>query len=426
MAAPLASGDLERTWPFTNTQVGGAFGTLLRDHRSSARLTQEELAELSGMSVRAIRNLEIGRTERPQQHTVHQLAGALGLTDSAHGALLVAAGRAHLALAGIDQRGTPAPCELPADTQRLVGRSEVLARLTEFLGSTGTAEPKLAIVTGAPGTGKTATVVHIAHQLRSNYPDGQIYADLEAPDGSPVPASALLGRLLRSLGMSSVPDNVDERGGLLRTIVAARRVLLVLDNAAGEAQIRPLLTLSPRSAVLVASRQRLTALRCGRTVVLAPLGEVDALVLLAELVGTRRVLAEPQAAKWLAEYCARRPLALHIAGAWLAPRPRRTLAELARLLQDERRRLDHLDVADLSVRSSVAASLRRLDEREQRTVAVLVATGRAEFDADELHRIDQDSVEKLFQANILLAENGRYQVDPLVRLVVRENELKGT
>src|SRR5262245_19262061 len=187
--------------PLPETHVDVAFGALLRAQRMLSGLTQEELAEHSGLSVRAIRNLEIGRTERPQQQTVELLASALGLDVSARTDLLRAAKRRAAAATG-----------LPADVPEMVGRGDVLRLLTRREGAprdgggvarvpfaTLTEAPRLVLVSGGPGVGKTAFVVHVAHRLAERFPDGQVYLDLDGADASP---QAVLGRVLRALAVS--------------------------------------------------------------------------------------------------------------------------------------------------------------------------------------------------------------------------------
>lgn len=423
MTLPLA-----RQVPRSHADV--PFGAVLRERRAEAGLTQEELAERSGLSVRAIRNLEIGRTERPQQQSVELLATALELGDLGRAELLRAAGRGRRAAPPAGwPRTTDLPCghcELPPDVPELVGRELVVPAVTCLL--TGGPPPRLVMVSGGPGVGKTAFVVHVAHRLRERFPDGQVYADLDRPGEGPMPPLAVLGRVLRSLGATNLPPSVEERAALLRAGLTSRRVLLVLDNVATEAQVRPLLTGASPSALLLASRQQLVALPGGHPVRLDALGADAAVRLLAQLAGSERVRAEPAAARVVADACSRLPLALQIAGSWLRARPRRPVADLAALLAGTPDPLDRLAVADLSVRASIAEYDRLLGPDERRLARRIALLDPDRFAlADLCHRLGipepavRDGVERLVHAN-LLGPTGtggdgtaRYRLDPLVR-----------
>jgi transcriptional regulator with XRE-family HTH domain len=358
------------------------FGTVLRGYRTTLGLTQEELADRSGLSVRAIRNLEIGRTERPQLQSVTLLASALRLTEPEQATLLAAAGR-----------HSPGRCELPPDVPDLTGRDDTVATLTRVLTTPG---PRLALVTGGPGVGRTALAVHVAHRVRTRFPDGQVFADLA---GDPMSPDALLARVLRSLGVTDPPASRDERAAMLRADLVARRVLVVLDNVTSEAQVRPLLTTGAASAVLVTSRRELVALPGAETVRVGPLTEDAAVAMLARVAG-ERVHDEPAATADVVDACARLPLAVQIAGIWLAARPHRPVADLAVLLAE--RPLDRLAVADLSVRDSIAAHLADLRPEERWLLNQLAHTPPAR----------RDDLDGLVQAN-LLAPDGT--MNPLVR-----------
>ncbi|TDV54826.1 helix-turn-helix domain-containing protein [Actinophytocola oryzae] len=414
--------------PMPGFRADTTFGVLLREQRVVSGLTQEELAERSGLSVRAIRNLEIGRTERPQQQSVELLAGALGLDDMARADLLRAARkRAGAPAMGGWHPGSQATgcCELPPDVPELTGRERETPAVVRAL--TEGPVPRSALVTGGPGVGKTAFVVHVAHRLRERFPDGQVYVDLDRPDDGEMSPHAVLGRVLRSLGANEPPASLEERAALLRAALTNRRVLLVLDNVSSEAQVRPLLTGASASALLLASRHQLLALP-GYPVRLDPLGADAAVYLLAQLAGVQRVNAEPGAARAVADACSRLPLALHIAGSWLRARPRRPLADLADLLADTHRVLDRLAVADLSVRASIAGYDRSLQPEERHLAQRLALLDPDRFaPADLCHQLGmsepalQDGVERLAHANLLSPASAdqdgtpRYQLDPLVR-----------
>ncbi len=382
------------------------FGTVLRTLRAETGLTQEELADRSGLSVRAIRNLESGRTARPQRQSVVLLATALGLPEQDRATLLAAAGRSAPLL--------PGRCELPPDVPELFARDAVTSALTRLLTTDG---PRLAVLTGGPGVGRTALAVRVAHRVRDHFPDGQIFADLARPDGTPMPVEDVLARVLRSLGHAEPPPTRDEAAALARAELTARRVLLVLDNVAAEAQVRPLLTGGSHSAVLLTSRRKLVALPGAHTVRLEPFGLDCALVMLSRLIGVRAVQRDPASAKAVATACSCLPLALHIAGTWLATHPHRTLADLAGRLTEHG--LDQLVLADLSMRASIAAhvgELRPDDRQLLRGLSRIDETGRS------LNHSDHDAMARLALANLLTPTRDGYRLDPLIRHYAQEDD----
>lgn len=389
------------------------FGTVLRGYRSTVGLTQEELADRSGLSVRAIRNLELGRTERPRRQTVSLLTTALRLAESDQVALLAAAGHP-------EPVHRPGLCELPPDVPGLLGRDHTAAALIRVLTTPGA---RLALVSGGPGVGRTALAAHVAHRVRDRFPDGQVYADLDQPGGA-LPAVAVLGRVLRSLGNTvDLPPSLDERAAVLRARLAARKVLVVLDNVASEAQVRPLLTTGAASAVLVTSRRQLAALPGAQAVRLGPLTAEAATQLLFRVVGDR-VRVAPAAARAVVDACARLPLALQIAGTWLVTRPHRPVADLAALLAGGE--LDRLAVADLSVRASIAAHLTELRGHERRLLHRLGSLPEP-FDPAELCRrfavaesALRDGLDGLAHANLLTPVGTGYRMNPLVKRYVRD------
>jgi hypothetical protein len=168
--------------------------------------------------------------------------------------------------------------------------------------------------------------------------------------------------------VDTVPATAEERAAGVRAVLARRRTLLVLDNATGEEQIRPLLAAGSGSAVLVASRFRLLALLEHQVVELRPLADQDAVAMLAGHVGAR-VAADPRAARSVVQFCSGLPLAVRIAAAWLVARPHRDLDDLAGLLADRSCWLDTLEVGDLSVRRSLRDHLRRLPDEVRSILA---------------------------------------------------------
>jgi len=360
------------------SQVG--FGGLLRAHRQGRLLSQEQLGEWSGLSARTIRDIE-RRVRRPRGESVRLLADALGLKGREREQFEAAARALSSAGQPADQpvphpREAATPQQLPPDIADFVGRAEPVAHLRGWLarrpdGVAGKAEGAavaVSAVSGKAGVGKSALAVHVAHQLAADFPDGQLYASLRGAGVAPLDSAGILGWFLRALGVDggAVPSGVEERAALYRSRLAGRRVLVVLDDAGGEAQIRPLLPGSPGCAALITSRARLVGLEGARLVHLDVLDAGQAVELLARIAGPERVAAEPAAATAIVAACGRLPLAVRVAGARLAARPHWPLGRLAGLLADERRRLDQLAHGDLEVRASLSLSYRGLGEEQRR------------------------------------------------------------
>ncbi|ADJ46191.1 SARP family transcriptional regulator [Amycolatopsis mediterranei S699] len=221
--------------------------------------------------------------------------------------------------------------------------------------------PAPVVLTGAPGTGKTALAMHVAHGLADRFPDGQLYVDL-AGTGAPRDPAEVLADFLHALGVTgnTVPPGLGQRAALFRSRLAGRRTLLVLDDAAAAAQVRPLLPADAGCAVLVTTRGRLPELAGAKHVELPVFGEREAARLLAELAGPDRVDGEPAEAAEIVRCCGYLPLAIRIAGARLAGRQAWSLRTLHDRLADESSRLSELRVGDLGVRPSFELSLRQL------------------------------------------------------------------
>jgi tetratricopeptide (TPR) repeat protein/transcriptional regulator with XRE-family HTH domain len=336
------------------------FGALLRGYRLSANLTQEDLASRAGLSARTISNLEARRTGRPYRRTVELLADALRLSEDGRAELISAARGAPPVQtqteAEAETEGSPAfrPAQLPPDIAEFTGRAEQVDWVTGFLGGTEGPRPvKVAAVTGAGGLGKSALALHVAHRLSGVFPDGQLFVDLQSSGDQPVSAGEALARLLRHLGMAdaAVPGDVAERAAEFRTRMAGLSMLLVLDDARDAAHVRPLLPGGAPSAVLITSRGWLADLEGARVLALEALDHADARNLFATICGPERVAAEPEATDAVLEVCGGLPLAIRIAAARLVSRPGWQVASLARRLDDERHRLEELQVGDLAVRA---------------------------------------------------------------------------
>jgi hypothetical protein len=247
------------------------------------------------------------------------------------------------------------PAQLPRDVAGFAGRGEQLARLDELLAPAAGRRPGAVVisaVSGTPGLGKTALVVHWAHRVKHRFPDGQLYVNLGGfdPGGRVMaPAEAVRG-FLDALGVSAeqIPPSLDAQACLYRSLLDGRRVLIVLDNARDAEQVRPLLPGTPTALVVVTSRNQLTSLVAidgAHPLMLDLLTEDEARELLACRLGPDRIAAEPEAVQQIIACCARLPLALTIAAA-RAEQSGFPLTALAAELDKATGRLDALDAGD--------------------------------------------------------------------------------
>ncbi|WP_431443440.1 NB-ARC domain-containing protein [Actinophytocola sp.] len=265
---------------------------------------------------------------------------------------------------GVTAAGPPVPRQLPAVTAVLTGRDELVAVICAELTSDDDAAGLVGVLVGPGGVGKTTLALAAAHRLASAFPDGQLYADLRGTHDPPADPHAVLGRLLRTLGVdgASLPDDREERAGMYRSLLAERRVLVVLDDAAGEEQVRPLLPATAGSRALVTSRRQLGALVGAARWSVPVLADGAAVGLLARVIGAERAAAEPAAATEVVALCGNLPLAVCVAAARLAVHPEWTLDDFRRRLAQQWGRLDELAVGDLNVRASIELSYQALEE----------------------------------------------------------------
>ncbi|HEX3491978.1 MAG TPA: tetratricopeptide repeat protein [Streptosporangiaceae bacterium] len=334
----------------------------LVQRRKALGLTQEALAELV-----AVGRSTVVRWERGESEPLPWLRPRLAR------ALKVSADLLDRLLAADDQPGDhPAPRQLPAAVADFTGRAAELERLTQVLDAASASRPgtvMISAIAGMAGVGKTALALYWAHQVAGRFPDGQLYVNLRGfdPSGAPVTPAETIRRFLDALGVAAgrVPASPEGQAGLYRSLVAGRRMLIVLDNARDEQQVRPLLPASAGTLVLVTSRSQLTGLAAAdgaRLLSLDVLAAGEATELLAARIGPARAAAEPGAVSEIAGLTACLPLAVAIAAAWAATRPGLPLAALADELRNAPGRLDALDAGDpaASVRAVFSWSVRHL------------------------------------------------------------------
>jgi DNA-binding SARP family transcriptional activator/tetratricopeptide (TPR) repeat protein len=327
------------------------------------------------------------------------------------------------------------PRQLPMDIADFTGRGAQLRHIDSLVTGTAATMP-IVVVSGTGGVGKSVLAVHVAQRLRaSSFPDGQLYVDLRGTSDCPVPPAAVLSRFLRAFGVPgvAVPEDLEERADLYRTLLADRRVLIVLDDAGDERQVLPLLPGSATCMVLLTSRSRLTGLPGARLIALEKMDERTGVDLLARLAGAPRVSAERDAANRLVDAVGGLPLALRILGARLAARAHWSLGAMADRLLDEQRRLDELTYGDLGVRASLALTVDPLPERARRLLRRIAGMDNTVFPewyaAAVLGTSVPDGVtvlEELVDAQLVdyagedPAGNPRYRCHELVRVFARE------
>ncbi|TDU90251.1 helix-turn-helix protein [Kribbella voronezhensis] len=306
---------------------------LLRRFRVRSGLSQEALAEVSGLSVAAIRTLEGGRRRSPRPETITALTNALHLSDT-EGRLLELAARRPLVA---DQNGVPR--ELPAAIADFTGRDRQLDELLRLLRDPYVVAPSIVVsaVSGMGGIGKTTLAVQAGRLAADEFPDGQLYVNLRGGTGQPLHPRDALGQLLRSLGVrpGGDTDDVQVLARRFRTALAGRRALIVLDDAAGVSQVEPLLPGAAGVAVVITSRQRLSVLPGVQHLDLGVLTEDEALRLLGAVVGPGLITGDRVAARKVVQHCGCLPLAIRIAGGQCRRTPA-GLRDLAHRLADDR------------------------------------------------------------------------------------------
>ncbi len=269
--------------------------------------------------------------------------------------------------AGVDAPDTRRvrPRHLPRGGAPFVGRRELVERTLAEMGSAAGGRPAVRVVDGMAGSGKTLFALHLAHLLGDRYPDGRLFIDLRGhTEGAPVEPGDALTVLLRQLEVPAarIPGDHEERAELWQRELRGRRVVVVLDNAADSRQVRPLLPAGPGPAVLVTSRRRLSVSDIGPPVSLPVMTSDEAVELLARTAGAERISGEPEAATEVVRRCGHLPLAVRLAGGWLAHRPAWRVADLARRLEAGGTVLRQLAVEQQTVGGAFSASYEHLSE----------------------------------------------------------------
>ncbi|MGW5655465.1 BTAD domain-containing putative transcriptional regulator [Streptomyces humi] len=321
------------------------------------------------------------------------------------------------------------PAQLPATVPDFTGRSAFVAELGEVLASAEGRVMAVSALAGIGGVGKTTLAVHVAHQARAAFPDGQLYVDLQGAGAQAAEPETVLGSFLRALGTpdSAVPDSLDDRAALYRSVLDGRRVLVLLDNAKDAAQIRPLLPGTEGCAALVTSRVRMVDLAGAHLVDLDVMSPDEALQLFTRIVGEERVASEREAALDVVAACGFLPLAIRIAASRLAARRTWTVSVLAAKLADERRRLDELQAGDLAVKATFELGYGQLEPAQARAFRLLgladgpdISLAAAAAVLDLPAEDTEDLLEALVDTSLLeSAAPGRYRFHDLVRLYAR-------
>jgi DNA-binding SARP family transcriptional activator len=331
------------------------------------------------------------------------------------------------------------PKMLPTDIADFTGRSKQIHEIKAHLDLASDTPAQLAVpvvvLAGKPGIGKTTLCVHTAHLESWRFPDGQLFADLHGDASHRVGPMQILERFLRTLGVpgASVPDGLEERAEVYRALLSDRRVLVVLDNVASEAQVLPLMPGNPHTAVMVTSRRRLGGLAGAMHVEVDVFESQHSVELLSRIAGDRRVRAEEHAAADLAALCGQLPLALRIAGARLSARPHWTVEQLADRLENESRRLDELKHGALGIRVSISLTYDNLSDDARRLFRLLAVLDFPHFSGwvgaalmDVPLADAQDLLDDLVDAQLLEISGheagtcAQYRFHDLIRVFARE------
>jgi hypothetical protein len=328
-------------------------------------------------------------------------------------------------------RGPAGRNDLPREVTYFTGRrDEVQQMLTLSPNPVTDGTATISVIDGMAGTGKTSLAVHVAHRLALRYPDAQLLVDLHghSANEAPMEPAAALVTLLRAADVPAedIPDGLDERAALWRARLANSHMVIVLDNAACESQIRPLLPGTPGCRVLVTSRRRLPGLEATQRMSIDVLPSHEAVTLFSRIVGDDRAAAELEATREVAKLCGHLPLAIRIAASRLVARPTWRIGDLLERLRSAQRRLLELNSRDRSVIAAFKLSYQNLTPSQRRMLRRLsrctndvtapYAAAIADLDAAEA----EAALENLLDEHLLEQKTpGRYQMHTLVRLFAR-------
>jgi transcriptional regulator with XRE-family HTH domain len=413
-----------------------SFAGLLRQLRAEARLTQEELAEAASLSPQAVGALERGIHRTAHKDAAVLLADALGLPEQVRIVFVAAArGRAPAADVLTARRGqqpgafaAAATRALPRDIASFTGRQAELAQLMETLAGAAAAGGVVGIhaIDGMAGIGKTTFAVHAAHRLTGSFPGGQFFLPLHAHTAGqrPVdPADALASLLLTAgVGAQQIPPGLEVRAARWRDFAAGKKILLLLDDAAGHEQVRRLLPGTAGSLVLVTSRRRLTALQDAAVISLDTLPADEAATLLARLAARPGIRAGDAAVRDITRMCGYLPLAIGMLARRLHHHPAWSAEQLVAELAAARDRLAVMRAENMSVGAAFGLSYTDLTPGQQRLFRRLGLVPGADFDAyaaalDDI-TVDQARrcLDELYDQHLITEPApGRYQLHDLLR-----------
>jgi tetratricopeptide (TPR) repeat protein len=388
----------------------------------------EQLAEVSDVSARTLSDMERGRSRGPQHRTVTALADALALEGDARKQLLELAREGRLRDHWTRPTGL---CELPRSVDDFTGRAAELVWVSELVyAESSPGFGVVGVITGAAGLGKTTFAVRAAHSVRPSFPDGVFFLDLFGMSQRPLAADDALQLVLRALGVANqqIPGDTQGRASLYRSLLKDKRVLVILDNAASEEQVRPLLPGGGAGRALITTRRLLSGLEGVRRLVLGPLPLPESTELLTGILGDRSASDGESALARLAELCGGLPLALRIIGNRLVSRPGWDAGELAARLANEERRLDQFKAGDLKIANAFGMSYEQLTDSARRMFRRLAVVPGQDFDEALAAVVGGVSVEDAWEALDDLVDlgllydsaTGHYRFHDLVRLFARD------